>query len=212
MPTTVYSTAEVRWFYEGTVPAKVTEWFSHGERPPEAATPRTDFYLRAVGGDSLGIKLREGKLEIKQRYQQYGVRRFHHEVTGWAEAWHKWRFELAQAAEDLTEAGMSSATWIGVQKERKLRKFHVACSGEIVAVPVMAQVDQGCGIELTQVSVEGNEWWSLGFEAFGEAAAIQSNLLLVAEYVLRSDNPPLLDLQASFGYPRWLEVIQRSAR
>lgn len=63
----MYPTAEVRWFHRGKVPLDVMAWFLrlHGE--PEEPGHRVDYYLRLSDADALGIKLRDGRIEIKTR-------------------------------------------------------------------------------------------------------------------------------------------------
>ena len=68
----MFATAEVRWFYEGAVSPEVLEWFEQGELTPEEQPYRVDYYLRLSDRDSLGIKLREGRIEVKQRHRQHG--------------------------------------------------------------------------------------------------------------------------------------------
>jgi len=46
----------------------------------------------------------------------------------------------------------------------------------ITAVPVTESIAQGCNVELTQLSINGNAWWSLAFEAFGEDDCLMEHL------------------------------------
>ena len=199
----MFPTMEVRWFGEGTVPAEVWEWFHQGEQEPEGQPTRIDYYLRLPNTDSLGIKLREGRVEIKQRHRQHGVVHFHKRVAGVVEHWRKWSFQLARLPSIVTPA----PSWIGVSKERKLRRYRLTADQVVVAVSAHEHPDQGCGLELTNIRVAGKDWWSLGFEAFGDEAILQETLLRVAKQVLAVSEPPTLDAADSCGYPKWLEMI-----
>ncbi|NIV28827.1 MAG: hypothetical protein GWN58_04720, partial [Anaerolineae bacterium] len=66
----MYPTLEARWFMRGSIPHEVREWFARGEPAPIHEPPRMDHYLRLQRSNALGIKLREGRLEIKQRLHQ----------------------------------------------------------------------------------------------------------------------------------------------
>jgi hypothetical protein len=203
----MYPTVEVRWFYEGMVSPAVMAWFQQVEGKLEEQPCRVDYYLRLTDRGSLGIKLREGKVEIKQRYHQHGVVGFHERVSGLVEHWRKWSFELVEASGDLTSIAVPASSWIAVKKERKLRKYGLTGDKRIVAVSTGECHDQGCDLELTKVSLEGREWWSLGLEAFGHESALQENLLLVARQVFVADESPAFDAKNSYGYPQWLQGV-----
>ena len=208
----MFPTAEVRWFYRGAISPEVLEWFDQGELTPEEQPRRVDYYLRLSDRDSLGIKLREGRVEVKQRHRQYGVFRFHDQVAGLVEHWRKWSFELSEGAGNLTSTIVPASCWIGVTKRRKLRRYRLTGSKEVVAVPIEEQSGLRCNLELTRISVDETEWWSLGFEASGDEAdeaTMRASLLLVAKHVLAADEPPAFDAKASYGYPKWLEIKAR---
>lgn len=203
----MFSTVEVRWFYEGAVPREVLEWFQGGERKPEEQACRVDYYLCLADSDALGIKLREGRIEIKQRHRQYGVLRFHERVTGLVEGWHKWSFKLAEADGGLADRDLPASSWVGVRKARELRRYRLTGDKEVMAVSVEDYPERGCNIELTKVSAGGEDWWSLGFEAFGDESILQESFLVVAKHVLAEGGPPVFGARDSYGYPKWLELI-----
>ncbi|MGD8968471.1 MAG: hypothetical protein PVI07_13255, partial [Anaerolineae bacterium] len=62
---------------------------------------REDHYLRLSDTYALGIKLRQGRIEAKQRVRRPGVVRFHERVTGIVEHWRKWSFQLAEPSRAL---------------------------------------------------------------------------------------------------------------
>jgi hypothetical protein len=166
-----------------------------------------DRYLRIVTGDAVGIKLRQGRIEVKQRQRQFGVIRFHQGVAGLVEHWRKWSFPLAETDGTLSNLIHPAASWIGVQKSRQLRSYRLTDDQQVVAVSTRAALVQGCDLELTQVGVGERAWWSLALEAFGEESTLYENLLAVAQQVLTHDARPPLAAENSFGYPRWLTGI-----
>jgi hypothetical protein len=205
----VYPTVEVRWFYRGVVPRATLEWFQAGGSDPCAPASRTDYYLRRPNGDALGIKLREGRIEIKQRQRQYGVLRLHQRVAGRVEGWQKWSLALARADSGIGSGVALDPAWLGVKKERRLRVYQLTADQEVKAISVSGNSAQGCSMELTQVSVGEQVWWSLGFEAFGDESALQESLLLIAWHVLAAGAPPTLNAQDSCSYPQWLGMLPK---
>jgi hypothetical protein len=203
----MFPTVEVRWFQAGVPPPELVAWFQQGERHPEEQPHRVDYYLRLRQGDSLGIKFREGRIEIKQRQRSYGIIHFHERVSGLVESWHKWSFELTEASGDLTTLFAPASPWIGVQKARHVRKYGVTAVGRILAVPADEQPERGCSLELTDVAVGGMPWWTVGFEAFGDEGGLREVLLCVVEHVLAQGQAPVLDAKDSYGYPAWLRAM-----
>ena len=204
----MYHTVEVRWFIKGNIPPEVWTWISqHGPVPVEPAA-RVDHYLRITEGDSLGVKLREGRIEVKQRYSQPAVVRFADHAVGTVERWCKWSFELAEAGE-FPELGGHKPGWIGVVKERLVHTFQVQRDESVIRVPLGVALGSGCGCEVARVKIAESEeqWWSVGFEAFGHEADRWHTLLLVAKQLLSASTAPPLGLDASDSYPSWLQNL-----
>jgi hypothetical protein len=207
----VISTVEVRWFGEGAVPPGLEAWFRQGEIEAEEQPRRTDHYLRPTSGDFQGIKLREGRIEIKRRERSYGVVPLHLRVAGLVECWRKWSFGLAPAMDNLEEVLAPASSWIGVRKERRLRLYSLAAGDGIAAITTDEVPERGCGLELTRLAVAGEAWWSLGFEAFGGTTSFRGDLFPVIEHVLALGQAPVLDAQASCSYPAWLTALPGQA-
>jgi hypothetical protein len=202
----MWPTVEVRWFYPGQTPSPLLAWFHQVEGEAEAQPCRVDHYLRLKATEALGIKLREGRIEIKQRQRRLGLVRFHERVAGQVEAWRKWSFALTGAGAGLAGSLVPASAWIAVEKERTLLLFRVAGGGRIVSLPPASYEAYGCGLELTRIRAKGAAWWSLGLEAFGQEATLQESLVTVARHLLASEAGPHLDSAASCGYPRWLNL------
>ncbi len=203
----MYPTIEVRWFQQGQIPPEVWAWFGRIGPLPEEQPIRVDHYLHLPDKDSLGIKLREGRLEIKQRQRQVGVVRFHERVAGLVEQWRKWSFPLAH--NEPTVPGPDDA-WIAVEKRRRLRRYQLIDGKHVETVAVATDAAQGCELELSRIKAADQQWWSLCFEAFGDEAALQENLRQVVSHVLAAREPPVLKANASCGYPVWLQLVTKS--
>lgn len=198
----MFPTVEVRWFYRGKIPGEVWDWFQGAGEAVKAQPSRVDAYLRLPGNERLGIKVREGRLEIKQREEVYGVHRFQEMVEGVVEGWRKWGFPMGDRPVWLTE---DEAVWIEVRKKRWMRVYTL--EDEIVreiawdSFPVI-----GCGWEVAEVGLVEmeEEWWSLGFEAFGDEEKLKDTLLAVVGHVLGLGKPPAFEADDSYGYPGWM--------
>jgi hypothetical protein len=182
----------------------VLRWYEQLRPATEEQPPRVDFYLRIPNQDALGVKLREGRLETKECYRQYDVVRFHDHVAGEVELWRKWSFELAQNWGEIAQQVAPSLSWIGVRKERMMKRFRVAGGGMVVGVNSGDYPRAGCEVELTRIEAAGKLWWSLGLEAFGEEDKNHETLIAVARHVFGQGEPPALAPGDSYGYARWL--------
>jgi len=192
----VRPTAEVRWFLRGPLPEAVVRWFeaAAGARAWEV---RTDRYVRTEATD-LGVKTREGGVEVKRREALLEEARFTEEAAGRVERWRKWRFALAE------EAAPETDDWVAVHKRRLNRPFAVDAAG---VRPVEVEVDavQGCSLEVSEVQVAGAAWWSVCFEAWGaDEAALPDVLRRAAAHAFACGAPPALPPARAMGYPAWL--------
>ena len=203
------TTAELRWFDRGTIPDEISHWFEQDCLDDDLAPPeeREDLYLSSDGCDYLGIKLRQGRLEIKWRQTELGVVNFGDRVEGKAEKWGKWLCEDPTAESFQPTAVVGKKAWVGVKKVRSQRQYQVLAGESITAVPVTESINQGCTLELTQLYINGNPWWSLAFEAFSEDDCLINNLQAVASSVFKSYRGPKLQAEVSYAYPRWLSLV-----
>ena len=198
-------TAELRWFYHGTLPQETSQWFQQDQlgkylTPPEE---REDVYLYLPECEYMGIKLRQGRLEVKWRKAELGVVGFGR-VEGKAEKWCKWLCEDPTA--DFQPADVVGKSWVSVKKVRSQRQYQVS-NESITAVPVSESIKQGCTVELTELSINSNAWWSLAFEAFGEDDHLMEHLQAVSGWVFKSYRESKLQAEDSYAYPTWLFVV-----
>ena len=188
---TPYRTAEARWFQRGEIPASARAWFDgltssslDGVAPPAEPEARTDHYLAPTSA-ALGVKLREGQVEAKRRdgvLAPLAVGRSQAPV----EAWAKWSFGLAEAADEAADA-VPSEGWVEV---RKTRWQHALGT---------------CALELSHVEVDGEPWWSVCLEATGPDDDARRAALADAarQWLGHRDAPALAEAHAQ-GYPAWL--------
>src|SRR5690349_6007429 len=131
----MYYSAEVRWFHLDPPDEKeITGWFNQYGKDFSGKWERADIYLLMDNLVTHGIKLREGKLEIKIRTHEWPsvvIARVH---EGKINLWSKYGFVLQKENPEVDEvlrafAGLRSIglnhDWIRVDKERLLVKFEV---------------------------------------------------------------------------------------
>ncbi len=207
----MFSTAEVRWFYQGGIPGDVQSWFDHVAEEPILQPARLDTYLEQPNNSGLGIKLRQGRIEIKQRVREFGKVDFEHKVSGVVESWRKWSFLIAQEQMGHLPPAILGDSWMQIRKERSLFSFEII-DREVKPTSLPDYSSGGCNVELTLINVERETWWSLGLEAFGDEKTNYNRLEIAAHHVFSKSPRPGLAAQSSFGYPQWLENVRKNAR
>jgi len=197
------TTNELRWFYLGTIPPEIEEWFPRNC----SLETREDWYLYTPRCDYLGIKLRQERLEVKWRKAELGVLCFGDLIAGKAEKWGKWLCSDSRG-ESFQPAKISShSTWVNIQKVRRLQNYQILPDASIQPVADNDSIDNGCSVEITQLLIQKQSWWSLAFEAVGDYTHLLENLRLTASCLFKDYRGTKLIAANSYGYPHWLEVV-----
>ena len=198
-----WSTLEVRWFCPGPLAETgpgVEEWFRARPRLGEAANQcRSSGRRRRRRGartasvdsdhDDMGIKWREGRLEIKGREVVLGQIVFARSLEGRAERWIKWSY--AGSPIERRFLGLfqgDAAAGVAVVAKRRLQRCLWI---DHTSGPVEVSRDQprprGIDIELVQIRMAGPQaasYWSLAFEAFpGDQQMAEPFEQTVAEFL-----------------------------
>lgn len=206
-----YSSAELRWFLpdSGRQWDRLLQWFSPAAPLLSHESERADDYLLFPDCNTVGVKRRQGKFEVKALVSpprpvslaKYGAR-------GLTDQWTKWSFASqlqAQLESELAQAG----PWCTVTKDRYLQKYSLE-SGRMSAVTPDARPDEGCNIELTRLSVKpANEWVTFGFEAFGPSGRVLATLDNAVEQFFAAHGAAPVELAGrdSRSYPAWLADV-----
>jgi hypothetical protein len=190
-------TVETRWFFQ-SAPLSPEALFGMYVPPME----RTDWYAFPCHR-STGLKFREGRLETKLLIEDCGLQTWRH-VTGNVESWKKW---IAEYSGDLpSRAVFASTGWVEVHKSRHWQVLDMAADD----LHWCAQrVPHGCEVEWSEVTVAGQVWWTVGFEAVGLPAVLQENLRRAIVFVLGKEdvNTPFC-AENSLAYPAWLWKVR----
>jgi hypothetical protein len=183
------STFEVRWILQGQLDAAVSGWLG---RFPCGMDSREDAYLMNPVLRGLSVKIRAGQLlEVKQYDGSPGILDIAGLARGRIESWRKWSFPFGPLGPN--DAGTPG--WTVLLKRRQMSRFRLAVATETA-----------CMVELTEVRVGGETWWTLGFEATGPAGSLRGTLQSTAALVF-DQSPPgdvEFDMNHCQSYAEWL--------
>lgn len=204
-------TFEIRWFWTVNDPQKVVQWFCQGHIPSNPEQ-RTDQYLWLAGCRNCGIKLREGRLEVKSLLEQGESIEILPQLSGHIQTWVKWL--PGPEFDQLPSATLNTGDrWLAIRKQRWLRWFGLD-AGEIVDCGPEPTGDfPGCQTELTRLSFDGeaSQWLSLAIEMPDEDLDLdpQAFLLPILTWLFHRQPEFPLDLtDARCGsYPDWLREL-----
>jgi hypothetical protein len=192
---------EVRWIHSGRLPSLLVDRLGPFAERVEV---REDWYLTDPVLRNLSLKVRGGvRFDVKVFRHSPGQLALPGGIRGRLEVWEKWSFPLADARDPL-QAG---ASWTPVEKARRRRSFGSADDG-LVERPLAHAEAPGCSLELTDVRIDGEAWWTLALEAVGEPENLHRDLQAVAMTFI---NDPLsarfgLDTTASMSYQQRLRT------
>jgi hypothetical protein len=188
-------TCEMRWFFDGRLPDEAARWFGG-----TAAPWREDRYLVLPGVADMGIKRRQGRLDIKGRIAVLGDHVVAPGIEGVAERWGKWSYDMA-----IWDRFRGHST-ILVGKRRVQRHFLLSPGGSAQEVAQRDVGRRGFSLELTRLRLHGADHWSLAIEAAPDDATMLDELLRALGEVLQG-LPQSLPLDHSRSYPAWLSSL-----
>lgn len=203
-----YPTTEVRWFQEGELPSQWLPWFEGCPGPWRDEPPRADFYLIARETDGLGVKIRQGRMEIKLRQESWGILQLNNHIRGVVEHWHKWSFEIVDIHDLPAGIDGSDLNWTKVRKLRRLRRYQLSRTGELEPLPENTYPPDLCEVELTKVWIGEQPWWTLAIEAPGSKKSSHEVLTATSHQLFSLERAPMLPAKYSFGYPHWLARLK----
>lgn len=203
------TTAEIRWFQKGVSPPNMHQWLQHLNGVFEEQEPRIDVYQVLPDQMNLGIKLREGRMEIKKRLA------FQHSFTsenihGKLETWIKWSSKTEEGIPSYNTMFDDVSHWIRIEKKRILQKFEITRKKQLTLYPDNGFPEAGIAIELANLKVQEHPWWTFALECFGPMERVATDLLSVAPALLENNVSTQLTKDNSYGYPEWIGMIQKN--
>ncbi len=190
---------EVRWIFPGQLEDAVAGWFAGF---PAAVESREDTYLLDPQLRGLSVKVRGGgALEVKVYRGSPGILEVPGRARGRMESWQKWSFPCGQLRRDSADP----AGWRPVRKRRRISRFPLASERIATRAPGLGG-EPRCEVELTEVRTRGRDWWTLGFEATGQADLLRSELQATAVLVFAQPLPGGVEPgpDESRSYAEWL--------
>ena len=200
----MFVSAEIRWFYPDECPANLHRWFGEMSPAPGGGKLRIDEYLSQTNQSEVSIKKRGGKPGVEIKGLIAVCRSELVPFAPYVELWCKWR--LHASALEMTKRMI-------IQKTRWIRTYDTS-GAAIVEIPLQADEkplngqplpQQGCNVEISKIQIaeEPRQWWTLGFEAFGDLDSAPGNLLKTTQYLIAHSFP--LPICGEFlNYPSWL--------
>jgi hypothetical protein len=188
---------EMRWIIAGRLPEAVSAWFT---RFPTGTEAREDIYLVQPRLRGLSVKLRSGGvMDVKSYLGSPGTLDL--PCPGYLESWRKWSFPFGPPG----LAGVAQPGWVAVRKTRLTSWFPLR-GGQGFEPAGRPAEETGCVVELTEVQVRGEPWWTVGLEATGSAALLGSALQRAAGLVFARALPAAVEfgLGNSRSYVQWL--------
>jgi hypothetical protein len=193
------STIEVRWILLGQLDAAATGWLG---RFPGSMESREDAYLIDPVLRGLSVKIRAGQmLEVKQYDGSPGILDTAGRARGRLESWRKWSFPFGP----LGPNGAGTPGWTVVQKRRRMSRFRLA-RGRLMAGAQQRATESACTVDLTEIRVGDEAWWTLGFEATGPVDLLLCTLQNTAALMFAEPPPGDVELDMSHcqSYAEWL--------
>ena len=179
----------MRWFLPGDPPDPWRRWFEG--LPSAGPEERTDVYL-ALDTSALGVKLRE---------HEHGRRPFSGAGDAAMEGWRKW--SLPQRRWGTPRRRLP---WIEVRKVRWMVTYALNPSG--AATLTEGGPEDGCSVELARLRAAGQDWCTVGFEAFGSDDRRLEALVAAGDAVFAQlPDGHGLEAALSCAYPEWLRTL-----
>jgi hypothetical protein len=211
-------TVEIRWFFNGLIPAEVENWFTD-QLPGNNLLhekPRTDTYFIVQERDDLGLKLSRGSLELKWRQESEPFSLSAPALAGVKETWIKEKWKYAKKHGDKIASGFNKPRLKGwrveIPKQRAVREYRADSADKITALTQFLNFDNLTGedyapvvkIEMTTLSKLGKPGWTLGLEAAGEPQTLHQVFEQAVHDLLKDYPQSNLQSSHSCGYPWWV--------
>jgi hypothetical protein len=201
----VLESIEIRWFYKGQIPNKLYQLFSNSnlQTKPEL---RTDYYLLIENCDSLGIKLRNSRLEIKWLKKREHFDFSKKNIEGNQERWIRWEWNDTNSFNEILRFIQVNKDnpWVKIDKKRIQKKFSIF-DNSLVEIP-LENAHFDFSIELTQLKVYEHLWWSIGCDTFQNKNDVRFFIQLIEQYTDEQFRKSLKS-DSSYGYPKWISKI-----
>ncbi|MBM1105893.1 hypothetical protein JQC67_07075 [Aurantibacter crassamenti] len=195
----MYNTKEIRWF-SSRPSSFIMDWFNKQGLTFDSVNQRNDIYLN-IKNESVGIKLRDGHLEIKHRIGKPTTVKLTNTIKGHFKEWNKWRIKADETDSVFSELAVKNhQEWIAKKKERIGLKLY-SDKGSLKTTSIDWQGDFGCQIEYSRIHIKDKTWYTFGLEWFGHEF-LNLDSTLISEITGETN----FRLRQSMGYPTFLSL------
>ena len=210
------SSQEVRWFLEGGVDRhpELRRWVEDGSADPKwigRLGGKPDAYLIIPGSADMGIKWREGQLQIKGLESSMGTQKFDGSHEGKVERWIKWSYEgktIEDAFGHWFNTTKGAPKIVEVHKTRCLRKVRISpFAPKPIEVDAKTPIDRGGALEVTDLRVGAQAFTSVAFEAFPTDSGMHNDFTVFVNGFLEKLSGVKLTDANSMSYPAWLQSL-----
>lgn len=204
----MFRSAETRWFFEGEGNADVREWILRSDLA-DSQPERIDDYLLLPDCKTAGVKIREGRFEVKAQTSAPELRHYSDDVAGYCDSWVKWSSTIP-GTEGFSLDPASDERWVSVRKQRTLRLYSLEGPRPVETAPGGPFLRAGCQVEYSEVEVRvpdarATAWWSFSLEAFGDSGSESAHLAATADLIFSGGFEFIFPQEASMSYPAWLQ-------
>lgn len=197
-------TREVRWFLPNPRPDLVL-WFEGLSADAYTREAREDQYLLLPRQVALGVKVREGRLELKYRIGSPESVWVAPGVPGRLEEWEKFSLQTEAAGPYAIEDRVA-ACWLPVLKKRLVTLVTSGENGPAFHAPDQA-VTAGVQLEYTELQIEGTRRTTIGLE-WPSDSGVRFPETFLGQLLGKMD----LQGAPSMGYPEFLVTKAVSGR
>jgi len=216
---------EVRWFFDGPVDANhgLKRWVETSDplkRDKSLSAPKwkgrldeePDIYLLVPHYADMGIKWREGQLQIKGLHAALGRQLFKNGHIGAVERWSKWSYKgasIQDAFKDWFKQNDPGPVMVSVTKTRCQRKVRMdPLSGQLQEVDADTPVDRGSSLEVADLKVGAASYCSVAFETFPDDSQMHACFTRLVDCFLEVLDDVKLSESHSMSYPAWLRSLR----
>jgi hypothetical protein len=197
------TTAELRWFFDGELPAEVGRWFASDALGPfEAEWQSLDDHYLWTGHADENLKLRGDELQYKRRLGVAPVS--YAGVHGLLEHWES-SVRPRRQGDDVRSLETI------VEKKRRLAHFE-RVGGMVAAAKALSMEEPTCTVEIASVQVLAHRGWTLCLEATRDDAELVQQVLVLMMKTFPEKELGQLTADRSQGYAAWLLVHGKPPR
>ena len=156
---------EIRWFFQGQMSDKLLAILGDSNIQSKWES-RSDYYLLIEKCDSMGIKLRNSRLELKWLKKSNNFNLPQLNIDGKIEHWIRWEWNDTKSFNNILQFIHLNKDnpWLKIDKCRSQKKFKIQADSLVDVQSESVHFD--FAIEITKLKIFEQYWWSIAFDSF----------------------------------------------